>query len=129
MSDKDEKGEMSQMHEAIMGLTDPDRQISRMARNLEENKDGTFSVRLTHVWPRCPWTGQQFEPVTRGGHKKVFANSTARAEAHKAARNYTEHLIESGFLTWEGLREWYRSRTKESASYTTREGRDDGFAE
>lgn len=70
---------------------------------------------------RCPWTGEQFEPVRRGNHEKVFVDDAARAEAHKAARHYTEKLISAGFLTWEGLRRWYGAENSESVPYTARE--------
>lgn len=56
---------------------------------------------------RCPWTGLEFEPVKRGAHEKLFATDAARAEAHKAARQFTEHLIENGFMSWASLRAWY----------------------
>lgn len=59
---------------------------------------------------RCLWTGALFEPVNTGGNEKVFVSSAARAEAHKAARLYTEHLIERGFMSWESLRQWFDAR-------------------
>lgn len=74
--------------------------------------------------PTCPWTGETFKPVTRGGHEKRFASPTAKTEAHKAARMYCEALIDTGFLTWAQLREWYdRQQGGETApapSCTTR---------
>lgn len=69
---------------------------------------------------RCPWSGQEFEPVQRGPNEKVFANSAARAGAHKACRNYTEWLISRGHLTWEMLRGWSDRQERDGASYTSR---------
>ncbi len=59
---------------------------------------------------RCLWTGAEFPPVVRGGIEKTFASDAARAEAHKAARLYTEFLIARGDLTWAELRRWYDRR-------------------
>lgn len=78
---------------------------------------------------RCPWTGRFFEPVVRGRNVKRFADDAARAEAHKAARQYTEHLIAEGFLTWSEVRRWWEASGKAApSSYTTREGDQDGRA-
>lgn len=60
----------------------------------------------------CPWTGHPFAPQIRGGNEKVFANSAARAEAHKAARLYAENLIAQGFLSWAEVRRWYEGRSE-----------------
>lgn len=62
---------------------------------------------------RCLWTGAEFPPVVRGGQEKLFANDAARAEAHKAARLFTEHLIGRGQLSWDDLRRWYQARERE----------------
>jgi len=57
---------------------------------------------------KCPWSGRAFEAVKRGPNAKVFADDSARAEAHKAARLFTEQLIAEGKLTWDVVRQWYR---------------------
>lgn len=67
----------------------------------------------------CPWTGRQFPASSRGGNERVFFDDKARAAAHQAARRYTEHLIESGFLTWAELKRWDAARNGAGASYTT----------
>lgn len=73
---------------------------------------------------KCPWTGQEFKAVTRGANEKVFATDQARAEAHKAARLFTEHLIESGFMSWASLRRWYDAQKNPARSpYTTKRRR------
>ncbi len=59
----------------------------------------------------CPWTGRIFPAQIRGGNKKVFVDSSARAEAHKAARLFAEHLIAQGFLTWADVRRWYAQQS------------------
>ena len=69
---------------------------------------------------RCPWTGVEFEPAKSGGYDKVFADAAARAEAHKAARRYTNWLLDAGHLTWEQLRRWSDRQNSEGASYTAR---------
>ena len=71
--------------------------------------------------PRCPWTGILFSPATRGGLEKVFVNDRARAQAHKAARQYTLAQIRMGMLSWEELRTWYDDRNAISLPYTARE--------
>lgn len=71
----------------------------------------------------CPWTGAAFEPVQRGAHAKVFASNAARAEAHKAARQFTEWLIETGRMTWPMLRAWADNRSADPSSYTAPEPR------
>lgn len=60
----------------------------------------------------CVWTGQPFTPLTRGGNEKIFISAQAKTEAHKAARIYTEAMIEQGLMTWEDLREWYETYNK-----------------
>jgi len=67
----------------------------------------------------CPWTGRKFPALERGGNKKVFFDSSARAEAHKAARLYAEHLIEQGFLTWAEVQRWYGSHARTSVAPCT----------
>jgi len=59
---------------------------------------------------KCLWTGVEFKAVTRGPHEKQFSSDAARAEFHKAARMYTEHLIETGFMSVTSLRAWYEAR-------------------
>jgi hypothetical protein len=64
---------------------------------------------------RCPWTGEPLTASAVAAHQKKFASSSARNEAHQAARKYAEHMIEAGFLTWATIREWH-DRQKLSAS-------------
>lgn len=54
----------------------------------------------------CPWTGQNFPAQKIAGQEKVFASNGARAEAHKAARQYGMWLIECGHLSWPALKRW-----------------------
>lgn len=69
---------------------------------------------------RCAWTGAEFAAVKRWPHPKKFASASAKTEAHKAARLYTEHMIEQGFLTWDAVRRWYDGhRNGENPSCTT----------
>lgn len=76
---------------------------------------------------RCLWTGAEFKPFSIGGHDKKFATARARAEAHKAARQYTEHLIDQGFLTWEELHRWADRRNGSSPSNTTEQAGGSGL--
>lgn len=56
---------------------------------------------------RCPWTGEPLPAVAPRAQRKKFASTSARNEAHTAARKFAEHLIAQGFLTWETIRQWH----------------------
>lgn len=62
----------------------------------------------------CVWSGRRFPAVKRGGQEKVFADDRARAQAHLAARKFTEEMIAAGFLTWEQLRQWFDNKEKKN---------------
>lgn len=66
---------------------------------------------------RCPWSGETFAPVKRGPHEKKFASPEAKSEAHKAARQFAEEMIDKGLITWEYLREWSRKRSASGDSH------------
>lgn len=73
---------------------------------------------------KCLWTGQEFPQIKRGANEKVFVNDRARAEAHLAARRFTEYLIDSGFMSWEGLRQWHDAQQRgDPPSNTTKRKR------
>ena len=57
----------------------------------------------------CLWCDHPFEPGTRGKPKR-FCSSLCRYEFQTAARQFTQALIDDGFLTGGALRVWNASR-------------------
>jgi hypothetical protein len=67
---------------------------------------------------RCLWTGAALPPQGAGGKSRKFIDNRARAEAHRAARQYALALIEAGELTWADLRAWDREQNGHGSTYT-----------
>lgn len=64
----------------------------------------------------CKWCSTPFT----GPAKKKFCSNRCRNAFHKAARKWTEALIEAGFLTPEMIKRWEAEGMPVSSPYTAR---------